>query len=91
MVEEALFTRIPPAVEPVKVWRAVQVLGLARLREAITLPVVGEMVNVPSEFATDETPVTRHELAIAKHPEDTLTPFANVDVPVPCTLIIPLV
>ena len=39
-----------------KVWAAVQVLAWPRFNEAITEPVVGEMVKVPSELATDETP-----------------------------------
>jgi hypothetical protein len=55
MVEVELLTRIPP----VKVCNAVQVLAFARLREATTDPVVGDMVSVPSELETEETPVTR--------------------------------
>ena len=55
MVEVELLTRIPP----VKVCKAVQVLALPRLREATTDPVVGDMVRVPSELETEDTPVTR--------------------------------
>ena len=39
-----------------KVWATLQVLAWPRFKEAITEPVVGEMVKVPSEFVTDETP-----------------------------------
>ena len=46
-------------VDRLKVWPPVQVLALARFKEATTLPVVGEMVKVPSELETDPTPVTR--------------------------------
>ena len=35
-----------------------QVLALARLSEAKTLPLVGVMVSEPSAFETDETPET---------------------------------
>jgi len=37
------------------------VLGFARFKLATTFPCVGVMVRVPSEFDTDETPVTRQE------------------------------
>ncbi len=37
----------------------VQTFWLERLRDATTAPVVGEMVRVPSEFDTEDTPVTR--------------------------------
>ena len=57
IVEVPLFTKPPP----VYVWRAVQVLAFPRLSEATTAPVVGEMVRVPSELETDETPVATHE------------------------------
>ena len=61
MVEVELLTRIPE----LKVCRAVQVLALPRLREATTDPVVGDMVRVPSEFATEDTPVVRQVPEIA--------------------------
>ena len=60
-----------------KVCRAVQVLGFARLRLAITAPVVGEMVKVESPAVTLETPVTRQVALMAKHPAARLIPFAN--------------
>ena len=44
-----------------KVWRAVQVFACPRAKEATTEPVVGEMVSVPSEFATEVTPLAGHE------------------------------
>ena len=50
IVEEAVARR--PALN---VCKAVQVLGLERFKEAITSPVVGEMVRVPSEFVTEVT------------------------------------
>src|SRR3989338_767510 len=76
-------------VDRLKVCPPVQVLALVRLREAITAPVVGEMVRVPSEFETDETPAVRQVPLIAKHPVVALMPLANVEVPVPPTLITP--
>jgi len=76
-------------VERLNVWPPVQVLGLARFKEATTFPVVGETVRVPSEFATEPTPVTRQEPLIAKHPVVALMPFAKVEVPVPPTLMMP--
>ncbi len=41
------------------------------------------MVRVPSEFETDETPVTRQEPEIPKHPVARLIPFVNDEVPDP--------
>ena len=78
-------------VDRLKVCPPVQVLALVRLREAITAPVVGEMVRVPSEFETDETPAVRQVPLIAKHPVVALMPLANVEVPVPPTFTMPLV
>ena len=78
-------------VERLKVCPPVQVLALARLREAITLPVVGEMVRVPSELETEPTPVVRQDPLIAKQPVVALMPLAKVDVPVPPTLMMPVV
>ena len=90
MVDVALFARMPP----VKVCNALQLLALARLRDATTVPVVGLMVSVLSELDTELTappdPPT-HVPLTAKHPVVTLIPFANVDVPVPCILMIPVV
>jgi hypothetical protein len=42
-----------------KVCPPVHELAWVRLREAITAPVVGEMVSVPSALVTEETPVTK--------------------------------
>ena len=78
-------------VDRLKVCPPVQVLALVRLREAITAPVVGEMVRVPSEFETDETPAVRQVPFMAKHPVVALMPLANVEVPVPPTFTMPLV
>ena len=78
-------------VDRLKVCPPVQTLALARLREAMTLPVVGEMVKVPSEFETEPTPVTRQEPLIAKQPVVALMPLAKVLVPDPWTLITPVV
>src|SRR3989344_7462864 len=71
------------------VWSPVQVLALARLREAITAPVVGEMVRVPSELETEDTPEVRQDPLMAKHPVVALMPLAKVEVPVPPTLMTP--
>src|SRR3989338_4431793 len=76
-------------VERLKVCPPVQVLAFPRLREAITAPVVGEMVRVPSELETEPTPVVRQDPLIAKHPVVALMPLANVEVPVPPTLMTP--
>ncbi len=54
-------------------------LELFKLREATTSPVVGEMVKVPSELATEATPVLAHVPLIAKHPEVKFTPLAKVE------------
>ena len=78
-------------VDRLKVCPPVQVLALARFKEATTFPVVGEMVKVPSEFETDETPETRQAPLIAKHPVVALIPLAKVLVPDPCTLMTPVV
>ena len=85
IVEVPLFTRIPP----VYVWRAVQVLAFPRLSEATTAPVVGEIVSVPSELETDETPVATQLPLYVRHPVVRLIPLANVDVPAPPTLSTP--
>ena len=57
----------------------------AKLRDAITEPVVGEIVRVPSEFETEFTappdPPTQVPLT-AKHPEERLIPFAKVELAV---------
>lgn len=74
-VEEAL--DINPAL---KVCNAVQVLGFVRFNEATTSPVVGVMVNVPSELATEETPVTKHEPFLAKQPSVRFSPLFSVEV-----------
>ena len=63
--------------------RPVQVFAFAKLREAITSPVVGEIVRVLSEFETDETappppPLDRHTPPIAKHPLEILNPTFDV-------------
>ena len=76
-------------VDRLKVCPPVQVLALARLRDAMTFPVVGEIVRVPSELETEPTPVVRQEPFIAKHPVVALMPLAKVEVPVPPTLITP--
>lgn len=55
----------------------VQMLALARLREAMTLPVVGEMVRVESEFDTDETAPDTHVPLMLKQPFARLRPLAN--------------
>ena len=78
-------------VDRLKVCPPVQVLMFPRLRDATTAPVVGEMVRVPSEFETDETPAVRQVPLIAKHPVVALMPLANVEVPVPPTFTMPLV
>ncbi|MEM2947094.1 MAG: hypothetical protein QXN96_02510 [Candidatus Bathyarchaeia archaeon] len=85
MVDEAELTKIPA----LKVCRAVQVLGFERLRDAATAPVVGEMVNVPSEFETEDTPVMRHPEALAKHPEEMVMPFAKDEVELDVEVIAP--
>src|SRR3989338_7570222 len=76
-------------VERLKVWPPVQVLAFPRLREAITAPVVGEIVRVLSEFETEPTPVVRQDPLIAKHPVVALMPLAKVEVPVPPTFTMP--
>ena len=76
-------------VDRLKVCPPVQVLALARLRDAMTFPVVGEIVRVPSELETEPTPVVRQEPFIAKHPVVALMPLAKVEVPVPPTLMTP--
>ena len=58
-----------------KVWRAFQTFAFERLREAITAPVVGEMVRVLSEFVTEETPVVRQVPLTAKQPPARFTPL----------------
>ena len=52
---------------PLNCWRAVKVLAWARLREATTAPVVGEIVRDESEFETEDTPVInpREEVAVS--------------------------
>ena len=71
---------------PKNFWRPVHVLELVRLREAITAPVVGDMVRVLSEFDTEFTPPTQEPL-IAKQPPKRLKPFEAVEVaPVPVRL-----
>lgn len=65
-----------------KVCNPVQVLALARFKEATTAPVVGEMVRVLSEFETEETappPPTQVPL-IAKQPAEILNPLLAVEV-----------
>ena len=76
-------------VDRLKVCPPVQVLMFPRLRDATTAPVVGEMVRVPSEFETEPTPVVRQDPFMAKHPVVALMPLANVEVPVPLTLMTP--
>ena len=76
---------------PLNVCSAVQVFLLPRLMDATTFPVVGEIVRVPSELATEETPRARHDPLIEKHPAARLIPFENDDDPVPWTLMMPLV
>ena len=58
---------------------AVQVLALPRFKEATTAPVVGEMVKVPSELETDETPVGMQTPSMAKQPSAIVMPFAKVE------------
>jgi len=70
-------------VDRLKVCPPVQVLALARFKEATTFPVVGLIVRVPSELETDETPETRQAPLIAKHPVVALIPLAKVEVPDP--------
>ena len=41
---------------------------------------VGEIVNVPSELDTEETPVTRQVPDLAKQPSVILKPLFNVEV-----------
>ena len=69
-------------------WRAVHEFALARLSEATTAPVVGEIVNVPSAFETDVTaPLPRQLPLIEKQPPAISMPRANVEVAdVPVTL-----
>ena len=74
-VEEAL--EINPAL---KVCNAVQVLALPRFNEAITAPVVGEIVKVLSVLVTDETPVVKHEPFLEKQPSVRLKPLFKVEV-----------
>ena|SRR3989338_3168398 len=76
-------------VDRLKVCPPVQVLALARFKEATTLPVVGEIVRVPSELETEPTPVVRQVPFMAKHPVVALMPLAKVEVPVPPTLMTP--
>ena len=81
MVEVALLASIPP----VRVWSAVQVLALVRLREATTAPVVGEMVRVPSELVTEVTVAPDPEMQApftAKQPLAMFNPFPKVEVAV---------
>ena len=58
---------------------AVQVLALPRFKEATTAPVVGEIVKVPSEFETEDTPVTRQAPSMAKQPSESVMPFEKVE------------
>jgi hypothetical protein len=66
----------------VNCWSAVQVFAFPVLSEAITAPVVGEMVRVPSRLVTDVTPpCPRQEPdASRKQPPVSWIPFANVEV-----------
>ena len=60
--------------------------ALLRLREATTVPVVGEMVRVPSAFDTDDTappPPPTHVPLTAKQPAVMLKPLAEVVVAAP--------
>ena len=67
-----------------KVEEAVQVLELARLREATTAPVVGEIVKVESELETEVTaPPIQLPEASTIQPEVSLMPLAKVEVPTP--------
>ena len=78
-------------VERLNVCPPVQVLALARFKEATTAPVVGETVRVPSLLETEVTPLVRQEPPMAKHPAARLTPLVNDEVPVPWTLMTPVV
>lgn len=81
---ELLAYKVPVLVALTKVWPPVQELALARLREAMTAPVVGEIVRVPSALETEETPVTRQLPSVPrKQPPANWMPFANVEVAVP--------
>ena len=62
------------------VCNAVQVLALARFKDATTAPVVGLMVRVLSVLVTDETPVIKHEPFLEKQPSVRLKPLFNVEV-----------
>ncbi len=61
---------------------AVQTLALARLSDAVTEPVVGEMVSVPSMLATalTEDPPPEHEphVGAAEDPESKHWPAVTV-------------
>jgi hypothetical protein len=58
----------------VKFWVAVHQFAFPRLREAMTLPLVGEMVRDPLVLETDETPVVRQFPLMAKQPAERFTP-----------------
>lgn len=79
-VEEAVTSKLVVVAKSAKspafmVCSAVQVFALARLRDAITDPWVGEMVRVPSELET-----VKQVPLVAKQPPVKLMPEARVEV-----------
>src|SRR5579872_1945086 len=58
----------------------VQVFGCDKAREAMTAPLVGEIVNVPSLLETELTPPVRHVPPMAKHPPERFSPTLDVEV-----------
>ena len=71
----------------VKVCVPVHEFALVRLSEAITAPTFGEMVRVPSEFVTLETPVTKQVPLYARHPVARLRPPPKDEVAEPVVLM----
>ena len=62
----------------------VQEFALARFSDAMTAPVVGEIVRDPSAFETEETPVTRQLPSVPrKQPPASWMPFEKVEVAEP--------
>lgn len=69
---------------PEKIWFAVQVLALARFKEATTAPVVGEIVRVPSVLETEVIVLVTDELREIDPPNETDPPPDN---PLPVLIV----
>ena len=74
----------PTPTFPEKVWLAVQVLALPKFKEATTAPVVGEMVNDPSELETVDMAFVTVEVNVNVPPKETEPPPDN---PVPVEIV----